>query len=72
MMWAVLLIFGAEMIAMRALERKYMREGEDDISTDEFICRASFDDVLRMRHHIISWWISFGTLTMTLGAQVIR
>lgn len=70
--WAALFIWGAEFIVLRALDRKYMREGEDYLSPEEFLSRASLDDILRYRHHVISSWIAFGTVTICAVMRVIR
>lgn len=61
---AALVIFIAEYFAMRALDQKYLREGEERLDLLEFRTRASFDDVLRMHHHVVNSWLAMGFLTI--------
>jgi len=66
---AALFIFAMSMTSMYWLEQKYRRPGEKNISTEEFIYRASFDDILRHRYHAITGWISLGIMTIASGIK---
>lgn len=61
---AALFIFTMEIFALRILECKYHRAGEESISVEEFIARASFDDILRHRFHALTAWIALGIMTI--------
>lgn len=65
MLLAAFIIFWLEILAIYWLEQKYCRPGEEKISVEEFICRASLDDILRYRHHAISSWIALGVMTIS-------
>lgn len=59
-----LALFMLESHAIYSLDRKYMREGETRLTVDEFIVRATLQDILLMRHHVISSWLLLGIATM--------
>jgi hypothetical protein len=69
MILAAITIFFMEIGALWWLEQKYCREDETTISIDEFITRATLDDILRHRHHAISAWIALGTAAI---ASIVR
>lgn len=70
MILASILIFFLSLIAMRDIARKYHREGETDISVDEFIARAGLDDIIRMRHFSLSAWSALGLMTICSAMRV--
>lgn len=57
-------IFAMSLTSIHYLEKKYWRPGEDRITVEEFIYRASLDDILRHRYHAITGWIAMGIMTI--------
>lgn len=64
MILAAIVIFSCEFIAIRLIERKYMRGNETILDPLEFVSRASLDDILRYRYHINGLWPSMTLLTI--------
>lgn len=70
MIAAALIIFSIEIAAMRAIAQKYTRDDEDLIEVEEFISRASLEDIVRMRHHSITSFIAFCLLSICCAARL--
>lgn len=65
---AAIFILIVSLIRMYKLDRKYCREGEDMIEVEEFISRASLEDIIKMQHYSTNFIMSF--CLMTIGSIV--
>lgn len=64
---AAFVIFLIEATGLTRIVRKYQQEGDRGIpSVDEFIARASFEDVLRARVHSVNAFTAL--CVMTIGS----
>jgi hypothetical protein len=46
--------------SIKTIERRYYRNGENDLSVEELLSRASLDDIVRFRFYVIQVWIGLG------------
>ena len=57
-------IFLFEAYAVVKLDLKYRKEGEGFLSVEEFLARASLEDIIRLRYHSIASWLALGFMTI--------
>lgn len=62
--FAFLIIYIAEMYFVVRLSDKYTRPGETMLTPEEFMTRATFDDVIRMRFHVVNSWAMLGLMSI--------
>lgn len=55
-----LFLFAMAASSLKAIERGYYRNGEEDLSIEELLSRLSLEDLIRLRFFTIQLWIGLG------------